>query len=319
MKYNINSFLFFCRSNFRDKSQTNIEKMSVLANETSEEWLIHTLGQKDGRTWIFAAICSALVGLSGLFPVLLLPCDENANVKSDEKSKKANFEPKNMRFLLSFAVGSLLGDVFLHLLPEAFSHLRHSVEKGLVNAHTGQMQIGLWILIGLLTFVIVEMIFSLEKDNKESGIQVSGYLNLVANCIDNFSHGLAVGGGFLVSNKMGFITTCCILMHEVPHEVGDFAILMKSGFSRYEAAKAQFWTASLGISGAMAAVILDSCFFADVVTTWVIPFTGGGFLNIALVTVLPDLLKETKTIRDFFVSSAGMLLGLSIMAIMSQL
>lgn len=293
--------------------------MSLLGNETSEYWLMASLGQKDGKTWIFAAICSALVGLSGLFPVFLLPWDENANVNSKEPSKTSNFEPKNMRFLLSFAVGSLLGDVFLHLLPEAFGHLQESVSKGLVDAHTGQMQIGLWILIGLLTFIIVEMIFSLEKEKEGSGIHISGYLNLLANCIDNFSHGLAVGGGFLVSNKMGFITTCCILMHEIPHEVGDFAILIKSGFSRYEAAKAQFWTATLGISGSMAAVVLDSCLFNDVVASWIIPFTGGGFLNIALVTVLPDLLNNTKTIQDFFISSSGILLGLSIMGLMSQL
>ncbi len=69
--------------------------------------------------------------------------------------------------------------------------------------------------------------------------QVAGYLNLAANCIDNFAHGLAVGGAFLVSPRAGLVTTGCILCHEIPHEIGDFAILMNSGFSGADAARAQ--------------------------------------------------------------------------------
>ena len=186
------------------------------------------------------------------------------------------------------------------------------------------MRLGLWILAGLLTFVIVEMMFSIDRDlsntqTDEKTIQVAGYLNLIANCIDNFSHGLAVGGAFLVSNKMGLITTGCILLHEIPHEVGDFAILMKSGFSKVEAAKAQFWTASLGISGAMVALILDSFVAVDSFTSWIIPFTAGGFINISLVTVLPDILNDTKTWRDAIQSTSGVLLGITMMALISQI
>ena len=50
-------------------------------------------------------------------------------------------------------------------------------------------------------------------------IQTSGYLNLLANCIDNFTHGLAVGGSYLVSLRVGVLTTIAILLHEIPHEV----------------------------------------------------------------------------------------------------
>jgi len=163
--------------------------------------------------------------------------------------------------------------------------------------------------------------FCIDRDlAKESeGIQVGGYLNLIANCIDNFSHGLAVGGAFLVSTKMGFVTTGCILLHEIPHEVGDFAILMKSGFSRIEAAKAQFCTASLGISGAMLALVLDSFVEVDAFTAWIIPFTSGGFINIALVTVLPDILSETRTWRDGLQSISGTLLGIALMMFISKI
>ena len=60
-------------------------------------------------------------------------------------------------------------------------------------------------------------------------MQVVGYLNLIANGIDNFAHGLAVAGSFMVSYKTGVLTTTAILIHEVPHEIGDFAILLSSG------------------------------------------------------------------------------------------
>ncbi len=59
--------------------------------------------------------------------------------------------------------------------------------------------------------------------------QVTGYLNLLANGIDNFTHGLAVAGSFLVSTRVGLLTTAAILLHEIPHEVADFAILLRAG------------------------------------------------------------------------------------------
>lgn len=90
---------------------------------------------------------------------------------------------------------------------------------------------------------------------KPKGKHITGYLNLMANCIDNFTHGLAVGGSFLISFRLGALTTFAILIHEIPHEVGDFAILLKSGFNRWDAARAQLLTASGGIFGALVAVL----------------------------------------------------------------
>lgn len=81
-----------------------------------------------------------------------------------------------------------------------------------------------------------------------------GYLNLLMNFLDNFTHGLSVGGSFLISFRVGALSTFTILVHEIPHEVGDFAILLRSGFSRWDAARAQIITAGGGIVGALAAV-----------------------------------------------------------------
>ena len=253
--------------------------------------------------WGYAALCSALVGLSGLVPIFILPNFQNNNNKVSEKDdKKDAQEPpedliansKYLRWMLSFAVGGLLGDIFFHLLPEAMQS---------VKTHEDSTSVGLCIIFGLLTFTVV------EKTMQNFGLEhASGYLNLVANCVDNFNHGLAVGGAFIISNKVGFMTTACILIHEIPHEVGDFAILIKSGFSKSQACKAQFSTALVGICGAFVALALDS-FLHWMMAILIVPFTCGGFLHVALVSVLPDLM-ESKDIQDCFRIISGIVLGI---------
>ena len=138
---------------------------------------------------------------------------------------------------------------------------------------------------------------------------------------------------------MGVITTFAILIHEIPHEVGDFAILLKSGFSRWEAGKAQIWTASVGMLGALAALSLDSVHSMEVRTSWILPFSAGGFLNIgnlllipimiiiiiihdlsvsALVSVLPELVSETDP-KEGMKQLGCIFLGIAVMFCLSFL
>ncbi|XP_076308271.1 zinc transporter Zip99C isoform X2 [Tachypleus tridentatus] len=279
---------------------------------------------------------------------------------------------KTLRKLLSFAVGGLLGDIFIHLLPEAWNNL-HKVGP---DPHTAHMHLGFLVLLGLFTFIIVEKIFAYSKEvedtektsvmanstefitnkepknieekedcveditkeqkngcshvqtseqkssdsapNKSANIHVAGYLNLLANSIDNFTHGLAVSASFLISTKMGAVTTFAILIHEIPHEVGDFAILLKSGFSRWEAAKAQVSTAGIGILGAVVALCAESAEAVGDKTAWILPFTAGGFLNIALVTVLPDIMSEENP-RESLKQIMCIGAGISVMALVNIL
>lgn len=307
---------------------------------------------------LFSVIGSVIIGLSGVLPLLVIPIEEGANLKSGGGAR-------SLRTLLSFAVGCLLGDVFLHLLPEVWTvhqdaHVDPLVGQPSVNK-------GLWVLAGLLVFIVLEKFFTSiagnmdiqntssnlnvkqEKKymlnnnvkghvsgytnghcankrthNKKSSVgskksaskKVSGYLNLMANSLDNFTHGLAVGGSFLVSLPHGVLTTLAILFHEIPHEVGDFAILLRSGFSRWDAARAQIVTASTGVLGALTAVYLSGATSTvEARTSWILPFTAGGFLHIALVTVLPDLLREENP-KESLLHLACLLLGISIMAVL---
>ncbi|XP_078064321.1 zinc transporter ZIP13, partial [Mustelus asterias] len=225
--------------------------------------------------WICSLIGSVMVGLSGIFPLLVIPIEAGTALKSKDGSQR-------LKRLLSFAIGGLLGDVFLHLLPEAWAYTCNSNPDG-SHSRKQQRTLGLWVIVGLLAFFILEKVFPDKDEDTEyhtaplqtkrtlqnghlcvdkaikrlkngkrissasthrngscvqfinghchssslqfrastqpvQTIKISGYLNLIANGIDNFTHGLAVAGSFLVSRKVGLTTTLAILLHEVPHE-----------------------------------------------------------------------------------------------------
>ena len=162
-------------------------------------------------TWILCVVSAAAVGACGVLPLLL-----NRFVRLDRTDTV-------MQTVLSFAVGGLLGDVFLHLLPEAWGPEQHV------------FSVGVWVLVGLLVFMCVEKV---SKATSEEGAYdsaaASGYLNLVANCTDNFTHGLAIAASYMASPLVGALTTLAIICHEIPHEVGDFAILLRSSTQRLQ-------------------------------------------------------------------------------------
>lgn len=156
---------------------------------------------------------------------------------------------------------------------------------------------------------------------------------------------MAVAGSFIISPKIGLITTAAILLHEIPHEIADFAILLRSGFNPWSAAKAQLSTATVGLAGAIFTLTVDCmktmgtfyflilpllncnasilkdvfkivCFLSGDITWWILPFTSGCFLNIALTNLLPDLMKEDnpkESVKQF----ASLMLGIAIMGALS--
>ncbi|KAI4903188.1 hypothetical protein NFI96_014957 [Prochilodus magdalenae] len=316
--------------------------------------LTNMLSREGVDVWFCSLLGSIAVGLSGIFPLLVIPIEAGVTLKTEAGCQK-------LKKLLSFAIGGLLGDVFLHLLPEAWAHTCSS--NGRQKHYRNQ---GLWVVMGLLFFLLLEKMFPDEDGASESKemnrannsssvdlrsdgfmssqingvfsnnnsdskpkadisslpgtekIKTSGYLNLLANCIDNFTHGLAVAGSFLVSRKVGFLTTFAILLHEIPHEVGDFAILLRAGFDRWSAARMQLSTALGGVLGACFALSAQSQQGAENATAWILPFSSGGFLYIAMVNVVPDLLDETNP-RHSLLQILLLFCGVGVMALLSTI
>jgi len=150
---------------------------------------------------------------------------------------------------------------------------------------------------------------------EEEDIKVAGYLNLAADCFHNFTDGLAVGASFLAGESIGMITTLTILFHEVPHEIGDFAILIQSGVPRNKAIMLQLLTAVGAITGCAVSLILGGA--TEAAASLTLPFTAGGFIYIATVHVIPELL-EGASLKQSMMEVMAMLAGIGMMIIIAQ-
>jgi zinc transporter 7 len=148
-----------------------------------------------------------------------------------------------------------------------------------------------------------------EKEINPS-VKMAGYLNLIADFTHNITDGLALSSSFYASPTIGATTTVAVFFHEIPHEVGDFALLVQSGFSKRKAMGAQFVTAVgaflgtlIGIAvqefGGHGDVLQDSTVSGlwGTSLSWgdmLLPFTAGTFLYVGTVAVIPELLETGK-------------------------
>lgn len=297
--------------------------------------------------WLYAMSSTLLISAAPFLILFFVPLDNT------------DTEQPLLKILLAFASGGLLGDAFLHLIPHATMSLdeedthhshSHSHED---DEHGHDMSVGLWVLAGIITFLIVEKSVRIikgahshvhlhkkiedsktdEKNTEKAGgdstnetaeqestpedentspehkeIKVAGYLNLAADFSHNFTDGLAIGSSYLAGNTVGLVTTITILLHEVPHEIGDFAILLQSGVSRRNAMLLQLTTALGAVAGTALSLLTQSA-TGGLATSWILPFTAGGFIYIALVSVIPELLDEEKPSLVQTVLQVAALLG----------
>ncbi|KAI1300262.1 Protein catecholamines up [Halotydeus destructor] len=159
-----------------------------------------------------------------------------------------------------------------------------------------------------------ELIVAKDQDH-ENDIKVAGYLNLAADFAHNFTDGLAIGASYLAGNSVGVVTTITILFHEVPHEIGDFAILIQSGCSRKRAMFLQLLTALGALAGTV--LSLAAVEMTETASSWILPFTAGGFIYVATVSVIPELLEGTslgQSIKEIIALSVGV----SLMVVIAQ-
>ena len=172
-----------------------------------------------------------------------------------------------------------------------------------------------------------------SSDEKEinPSVKLSGYLNLFADFTHNITDGLALSSSFYASPTIGATTTMAVFFHEIPHEVGDFALLIQSGFSKRKAMGAQFVTAV----GAFLGTIIGICIqefggnsnsgaegpgLLGTDLRWgdlLLPFTAGTFLYVGTVAVIPEMLEtgsnKSEEVKKMFAQFAAMAVGAGIM------
>ncbi|XP_050775048.1 zinc transporter SLC39A7 isoform X3 [Gopherus flavomarginatus] len=282
------------------------------------------------KLWTHAIGATLLISAAPYFILFLIPVESNTSQHQ-----------ALLRLLLSFASGGLLGDAFLHLIPHALVPHSHHTEGGHVHSHSptvsaghghshqGQdhqrmMAVGLWVLAGIVAFLVVEKFVRHVKGGHGHGhshggqnhaMKVSGYLNLAADLTHNFTDGLAIGASFLAGAGVGAVTTLTVLLHEVPHEVGDFAILVQSGCSKRKAMKLQLLTALGALAGTACSLLAEG--IGEAATAWILPFTAGGFIYVGTVSVIPELLRDAAPLQSLL-EVLGLVCGVAMMVLIAH-
>ncbi|OAA68941.1 Zinc/iron permease [Cordyceps fumosorosea ARSEF 2679] len=178
------------------------------------------------------------------------------------------------------------------------------------------------------------------KKEVNPSVKLGGYLNLIADFTHNITDGLAMSASFYASPTIGATTTVAVFFHEIPHEVGDFALLVQSGFSKRAAMGSQFVTAIGAFLGTLIGIAVQEFGSpaADGETTgmprnaglwgtsltWgdmLLPFTAGTFLYVGTVAVIPELLEtgpnKMQELRKTLTQFAAIALGAGIMLYIS--
>jgi zinc and cadmium transporter len=204
--------------------------------------------------------------------------------------------------LVSLAAGAMLGDAFIHLLPEAF---------------TTNEQSGLYVLLGLAIFFIFERILHWHHHGEDEDVEVRhhhvGYMSLAADSLHNLIDGALIGVAFQASLPIGLATTIAVVLHEVPQELGDYAILIHSGFTPRRALMLNFATALLATLGA----ILTFAFAGTQSgASWLLPVTAGGFIYVATADLIPELQRDRHRVA-LWLQLIGFGVGIGIMWLMT--
>lgn len=216
---------------------------------------------------------------------------------------------KKITFLLvSFAVGGLFGDAFIHLLPASFKEIENNLE------------IALLVLGGIFIFFILEKVLrwrhshNFPKNKKQIHPMVT--MNLVGDAVHNLIDGMVIGASYMVSIPLGMTTTLAIVLHEIPQEMGDFGILLQGGLSIKRALVFNFLSAATAIIGTILSLTIGP--HVQGYTVALVPITAGGFIYIAGSDLIPELQRDVKLSRSLL-QFGLIVLGIGIMAVLAAL
>jgi zinc and cadmium transporter len=220
--------------------------------------------------------------------------------------------------LVSFAVGALLGAVFLELLP-------HALETGSAE------QVMVTVLAGLLAFFLLEKLVlwrhahgheehddAAEESEHDHALHAhahgdrgrSGLMILIGNSVHNLCDGIVIAASFLADTKLGIAATVAIVAHAIPQQVGDFAILLHSGFSRPRAFAFNVAAGMATVVGALAGHMA----LADMqqLLPYVLAVAAASLLYVAVADLIPSLHRRAEPVET---ARQMLLIGLGIAVI----
>jgi zinc and cadmium transporter len=212
-----------------------------------------------------------------------------------------SFKHKTLKKILllfvSLAAGALIGDAFLHLIPESIETL--SVEDTFFG-----------VLIGFVLFLIIEKgLHWRHCHDADCTVHNFAYMSLFGETVHNFIDGLLIAASFLINIPTGIATTMAVALHEIPQELGDFGVLLHGGFSKLKALLYNFLSGLAAILGGILGFILHNS--SEAFVNFLVPIAAGGFIYIAATDLLPETHKEThrgKSLLNLIFFILGILL-----------
>lgn len=235
---------------------------------------------------VLAGLTVSLVSFSGLF-VLWMDLERLQAV---------------VPYLVALAVGVLLGDAFIHLIPDAVAR------SGSVSA------VCMTVLLGVFAFFLLEKLVRWRHDHRiapaAADIRPLARMNLVGDAIHNFVDGILIAGSFLVDPVLGFTTTFAIVAHEIPQELGDVGALVYGGYPPRQAVLYNFYCSLTVLAGVLFTVALGQIAQASLI--YLLPVAAGGFIYIAASDLIPAL-HERSTLANLVGQAGSFGLGIGFM------
>lgn len=207
-------------------------------------------------------------------------------------------------YLLAFSSGILLGTTFYDLIPEGFAVIGAGVYS--------------WVIVGLVSFFVLEKSIhwhSHVEEEKPSKRHLA-YLVLVGDGVHNFLDGAVIGVTFLTSVPLGIMATMAVIAHEIPHELGDFFLLIHGGLDNKTALWYNFLSALTAILGTVTIFVFSN----DIMkfSPYFIGFAAGNFLYIAASDLIPEL-HEKRNVRISVGQTILLIAGIVLMKFVSAL
>lgn len=209
---------------------------------------------------------------------------------------------------ISYAIGALLGAAFLALLPHALEG------PGVADVH----HISLTVLLGVLGFFLLEKMVlwrHCHHDHCEAHDPVmpvanksAGTIVMIGDTVHNFVDGILIAAAFLTDIHLGVVTAIAVAAHEIPQELGDFAVLLHSGFSRGQALLFNGLSGLATVAGGLIAYYGLQNY--DHVLPYALAIAASSFIYVAVADLIPGLHKRmemTATVQQVSLISAGVL------------
>lgn len=204
------------------------------------------------------------------------------------------FIAKTLLYFVSFSTGALMGDVFIHILPDMAENQEFFARGSLI------------ILGGIVFSFAIEKIIHwrhchilpMSGHEHHDHHHAFGIMSIIGESMHNFIDGIIIAASFLASVPVGIATTLAVVFHEIPHEIGNFAVLLHSGFSKKRALLFNLLSASTAILGTVLVLLLSTK--VSPLTLYLLPFAAGNLLYIAGSDLIPELHKHTRLHQGIF-------------------